>query len=116
GRDNDSIRLGSITVSLRRQEVRRNGEIVRLTPNEFRLLDLLVRRADKIVSHRELIAHVWGPELLTARDNLRVYIRQLREKLEDDPNAPQLIVTEWSLGYRLRTGKAGGEQPVSASA
>jgi two-component system, OmpR family, KDP operon response regulator KdpE len=104
--------VGAITVSLGQHEVRKDGQLIPLTPNEFRLLEALLRRADQVIPHRDLMAHVWGPEHLTARHYLRVYIRQLREKLEDDPDAPQLILTEWGAGYRLNTR---GEQGATAA-
>jgi len=97
----DWITVGDIAISQRRQQVRRRGEIIHLTPTEFRLLDVLTSARGKTVSHRDLMARVWGPELLSARHYLRVYVRQLREKLEQDAAVPTIILTEPGLGYSL---------------
>ena len=99
---------GSVQIYLALHEVWKGDEPVRLTPNEFRLLEALLASANDVVSHRELIARVWGPEYLTARHYLRVYIRQLREKLEDEPHLPRIILTEWGSGYRIRAESASG--------
>ena len=99
---------GSVQVYLALHEVWKGDEPVRLTPNEFRLLEALLASANDVVSHRELIARVWGPEYLTARHYLRVYIRQLREKLEDEPHLPRIILTEWGSGYRIRAESSPG--------
>lgn len=101
GESDDWIHVGDIAVSLRRQEVHRHGEPVRLTPNEFRLLAALLEERGDTVTHRELIARVWGPDLLSAKHYLRVYIRQLREKLEPNPSQPRIIQTVRGGGYRL---------------
>jgi two-component system, OmpR family, KDP operon response regulator KdpE len=97
--EDDWFAVGDLSISLQRQEVRRGGEAVHLTPTEFQVLETLLLRASATVSHATIMARVWGPELITARHYLRVYIRQLREKLEDDPADPQLIVTVPGEGY-----------------
>jgi two-component system, OmpR family, KDP operon response regulator KdpE len=103
--DQDIV-IQDVTISLHRHEVRRGGEIVHLTPHEFELLEVLLRSANQIVPHRKLMAQVWGVENTSSRHYLRIYIRQLRQKLERNPDEPAIIVTEWGRGYVLRTGAA----------
>lgn len=95
------LTIGDVSISLLRREVRRRGERVHLTPNEFAVLEVLAREAGELVSHRDLTVRVWGPEFADSRHYLRLYIRQLREKLEHDPASPQVLLTEWGRGYRL---------------
>jgi two-component system KDP operon response regulator KdpE len=92
-----------IRVDLAARTVTRNGAEVRLTPTEFRLLALLVRHAGKVLTHRQLLREVWGPGAQAQAHYLRVYVNQLRHKLEPDPSMPTLLVTETGVGYRLRT-------------
>jgi DNA-binding response OmpR family regulator len=101
--DQDIV-IQDITISLSRHEVRRNGELVHLTPHEFELLEVLLRHANQVVPHRKLMAQVWGAENTSSRHYLRIYIRQLRQKLERDPDDPAIIQTNWGRGYMLRTG------------
>src|SRR5687768_16311214 len=100
------VSIQDVTISLLRHEVRRGGELVHLTPHEFELLEVLLRNANQIVPHRKLMAQVWGVENTSSRHYLRIYIRQLRQKLERNPDDPAIIVTEWGRGYVLRTGAA----------
>ena len=90
---------GNLRVDLREGTVIRQGELVSLTPIEARLLMHLVSHRDRIVPHEELLASVWGPEYRRETGYLSVYIRYLREKLEDDPADPRYIHTRWKLGY-----------------
>lgn len=85
------------------REVFRNGELVHLTPNEYDLLALLARNAGRVLTHRQLLVEVWGPQNAEDTHYLRVYMGQLRHKLEDDPSRPTLIINEPGVGYRLRT-------------
>jgi two-component system KDP operon response regulator KdpE len=97
------LRLGDVCVDLERRSVRhRDGRTVRLTPLEYRILEILARRPDQIVTHNQLIRQVWGPDV-TDLGVVRVYISSLRRKLERDPQIPRHIVTEFGLGYRLVT-------------
>jgi two-component system, OmpR family, KDP operon response regulator KdpE len=95
------LHLGSVAIDLSRRTARhRDGRAVRLTPLEHRILETLARHADQIVTHRTLLKEVWGPH----RDDsqaLRVYIGNLRRKLETDPSRPKYILTEAGVGYRL---------------
>ena len=83
--------------------MRRDGEPVSLTPVEYKLLYHLVRNAGHVLRHETLLSKVWGQEYVDEIDYLRVYIRRLRAKLEDDPEQPRRIVTERGTGYRFRT-------------
>jgi len=90
-----------LVVDLAAHRVSRDGADVHLTPNEFKLLARLVRNAGQVVTHRQLLADVWGPEYVEHTHYLRLYMVQLRAKLEDDPADPQLLLTEPGVGYRL---------------
>jgi len=74
---------------------------VRLTPTEWRLLELLVRHPGRLMSQRQILAQVWGPGYENAQGNLRLYIAQLRRKLEKEPSRPQHLRTEPGMGYRF---------------
>ncbi len=77
------------------------GAPIKLTPKEFELLAMLVRNAGRVVTHRQILTEVWGPAHGTDTQYLRVFIGQLRQKLEDDPAVPKLVVTEPGIGYRM---------------
>ncbi|MEK0429965.1 MAG: hypothetical protein RL001_2492 [Pseudomonadota bacterium] len=90
-----------VEIDLARHRVLRDGEGIRLTPTEFRLLARLVRQAGQVVTHRQLLQDVWGPEFVEHTHYLRLYMAQLRSKLETDPARPALLLTEPGVGYRL---------------
>jgi two-component system KDP operon response regulator KdpE len=90
-----------VTIDLAAREVRREGRPVHLTPTEFELLARLVRSAGRVVTHRHLLRDVWGAEFSEHTEYLRVYMAQLRAKLEADPTRPRLLLTELGVGYRL---------------
>jgi two-component system, OmpR family, KDP operon response regulator KdpE len=92
---------GRLRIDAERREVRVGGELVKLTPTEYAVLDILARYAGKIVTRERLLKEVWGPAGEDEEGSLRVYINSLRKKLEADPAAPELIVTEAGVGYRL---------------
>lgn len=94
--DHDGLR-----VDLARHEVLLHGQEVKLTPTEFRLLARLVRSAGQVVTHRQLLTDVWGAEHSHDTHYLRLYMAQLRGKLEDEPAEPQRLLTETGVGYRL---------------
>jgi two-component system KDP operon response regulator KdpE len=96
-----SFRSGELEMDFARQEVRLAGQLVELTPTEYKLLYHLVRNAGYVLTHGTLLAKVWGREYVDEVDYLRVYVRRLREKLGDDPEHPQFIRTERGLGYRF---------------
>lgn len=95
------FRAGDLTVDLGRREVTLAEQPIRLTPTEYRLLLVLVRNAGKVVTHRQLLKDVWGPESVSENQYLRVYMGQLRRKLEIDPTRPRYLKTEAGVGYRL---------------
>jgi two-component system KDP operon response regulator KdpE len=90
-----------LRVDLSRREVTTDGKPVHLTPNEFKLLTVLVKHAGKVLTHRQLLKEVWGPGSAEETHYLRVYMNQLRQKLEGDATRPQLLLTEPGVGYRL---------------
>lgn len=97
---------GDLRVDLASREVRKGGEVVHLTPHEHRLLAELARHAGKVLTHRHLLREVWGPAHVEDTHYLRVYMAQLRAKLEDDPNRPTVLKTETGVGYRFVTQAA----------
>ncbi len=97
-----SFRSGDLEVDFAAQEVRLRGEPVPLTATEYKLLYHLVRNAGHVLRHETLLAKVWGREYVDEIDYLRVYVRRLRRKLEEDPERPRHILTERGLGYRFR--------------
>jgi len=90
-----------LKVDLARREVALAGNPVHLTPNEFRLLALLVKHAGLVLTHRQLLRDVWGPGAAGQTHYLRVYMNQLRQKIEVDPARPRYLLTETGVGYRL---------------
>lgn len=100
---------GRLSIDADRREVRVGNELVRLTPTEYAVLDMLARHAGKIVTRERLLKEVWGPAGEDEEGSLRVYINALRKKLEVDPAAPRLILTEAGVGYRLESLPTEGE-------
>jgi two-component system KDP operon response regulator KdpE len=94
--------LGELAVDLVRRVVKRAGAEVHLSPKEYDLLAELVANAGKVLTHRHILMKVWGPAHTEDAQYLRVFIRNLRHKLEPDPARPQYILTEPGVGYRLR--------------
>jgi len=92
---------GPLTVDLAARMVKKKGEIVKLTPTEYSLLALFVHNAGKVLTHRYILQQIWGPTFEEETQYTRVYITQLRKKLEDDPTNPKLLLTESGIGYRL---------------
>jgi two-component system KDP operon response regulator KdpE len=94
--------LGPIKVDFQRRLVFRGAEEVHLTPIEYKLLAALIKHRGKVVTHRQLLKEVWGPSYTEQNPYLRIFILNLRRKLEDDPTRPQYLLTEPGVGYRLR--------------
>jgi two-component system KDP operon response regulator KdpE len=94
------FRAGKIEVDLAARVVRKAGAEVKLTPTEYALLRLLIVHAGKVLTHRQLLTDVWGPNAVEQTHYLRVHIAHLRDKLEDDAAQPKFIVTEPGVGYR----------------
>jgi two-component system KDP operon response regulator KdpE len=97
------IRSGPLVIDLSTRQVTRDGEPVRLTPTEYRLLAYLAGNAGRLLTHETLLGNVWGDAYRGHTEYLRVYMRQLRKKLEPDPDDPQLLLTEPGIGYRFVT-------------
>jgi len=93
---------GEFRIDLLRRQVFRDGQELHLTPTEYKLLATLVRHAGKVVTHRQLLHDVWGVNYVEQTHYLRVYMAQLRHKLEPDPTRPRFLRTEPGVGYRLR--------------
>lgn len=93
-----------LNIDLLKREITLNGVEVKLTPTEYELLARLVRSAGQAVSHRQLLADVWGPEYLEHTQYTRLYVGQLRAKIEKNPADPHFILTETGVGYRMLAG------------
>ncbi len=91
-----------VTIDLKNHKVERDGHPVHLTPTEYKLLARLVRSTGQVVTHRQLLTDVWGPDCVEHTHYLRIYMAQLRAKLERNPAAPLLLLTEAGIGYRLQ--------------
>jgi len=96
-----TLEAGEFRIDLDAHFVTRSGEVVHLTPKEFDLLAHLVRNAGKVLTHRALLAAVWGGDFTEQHEYLRVFIGQLRKKIESDPSNPRYILTEPWIGYRF---------------
>jgi two-component system KDP operon response regulator KdpE len=92
----------SLVIDLTRREVWLDGQPVRLTPTEFRFLSCFTEHVGQVMSHKRLVNYVWGPDVASARDSVKLYVHQLRKKLEPDRNNPQRIVTRRGEGYLFR--------------
>jgi len=101
------FKLGTIVVDLVKRLVTRDGEEVKLSPREYDLLRVLVQNAGRVVTHQQILKEVWGPAHVEDTQYLRVYVGQLRQKLEPDPDQPRYLMTEPGVGYRLREDEAG---------
>ena len=95
------FQVGELSVDLARREVCLGENALHLTPNEYRLLTALVKNAGKVMTHRQLLEEVWGPDSLHEHQYLRVYMGHLRRKIERDPPRPRYLITEAGVGYRL---------------
>jgi two-component system KDP operon response regulator KdpE len=112
------VRTAAFTVDLVAKQVHRSGTEVRLTPTEWAILEILIRRRGALVPHRLLLAEVWGPQYRAQTNYLRVYLGQLRQKLEPEPSRPRYLITESGMGYRFEqppdptSTEGGAQQPV----
>jgi two-component system KDP operon response regulator KdpE len=104
GEDPPGVDFGDVTVDLAARRVRRAGSDVRLTPTEWHLLEVLLRHPGRLLPQARLLDEVWGPGYETAHGNLRLYVGQLRKKLEPDPARPRHLLTEPGMGYRFEPG------------
>jgi two-component system KDP operon response regulator KdpE len=103
GPDEPVLTTAEFTVDLAAKRVVRAGADVRLTPTEWQLLEILVRNEGRLVTQRQLLREVWGPQYETEGNYLRVHLAHLRRKLEPDPSAPRYLLTEPGMGYRFQS-------------
>lgn len=110
-----TVTLGDVTVDLSSRSVvktsRGQTQHIRLTPTEWQVLDLLIRNPSKLVTRQTLLTEIWGSEHITDTGYLRLYVSQLRKKLEPNPGTPRYLITEAGMGYRLLTDQ-GADQAV----
>jgi two-component system KDP operon response regulator KdpE len=107
------VRIGALIVDLAAKRViSETGDDIRLTPTEWHLLEVLLRHPGKLLSQRQLLTEVWGPGYADAAGNLRLYMAQLRRKLEPNPARPRWLLTETGMGYRYQPGPESGGGPV----
>jgi two-component system KDP operon response regulator KdpE len=99
--DQAVFKVGQLEVDLPARLVKVNGQTVKLTATEYALLQLFVKHAGKVLTHRQILKEVWGPTYTEQTHYLRVYMTHLREKIEAKPSEPELLVTESGIGYRL---------------
>ena len=95
------VELGDLRIELDKRAVYKNGELVSLTPHEFKLLRLFALNVDRLLTHQMILREVWGPAYQRESHYLHVYVSQLRRKIEDDPARPRYLLTEPGAGYRL---------------
>lgn len=100
------LSFGDLQIDLADRTVKRNGELVKLTTTEYALLSLLVKNEGKVLTHQFLLRAIWGPGYINQSQYLRVFIAQIRKKIEQDPNHPQCLVTESGVGYRFMTSRS----------
>ncbi len=106
GQDSDTTTLGDLRSETGKRRVFLAGVEIKLTRTEFELLDALARKADRVVTHRQLLLAVWGSAHVNEVHYLRVYVKLLRQKIEPDPTRPKRLVTALCVGYRLVTAEA----------
>jgi two-component system, OmpR family, KDP operon response regulator KdpE len=97
------FQVGGVCVDAAARTVKLHGQAVKLTTTEYKILQLFIKHAGKVLTHTHILREIWGPSYTEESQYLRVYIAQLRRKLEDNPAEPHLIVTESGVGYRLNT-------------
>jgi two-component system, OmpR family, KDP operon response regulator KdpE len=93
--------FGNLEIDLNARSLKKNNELVKLTSTEYSLFALLVKNEGKVLTHQYLLRAVWGPGFINQSQYLRVYIAQIRKKIEDDPNLPIYLLTESGVGYRF---------------
>jgi two-component system KDP operon response regulator KdpE len=98
------VKAGPVSIDLTSRTVSLNGKRLKLTPKEYRLLQVLVQHAGNVVTHQNLLREVWGSSHVHNTHYLRIFMRKLRQKIEADPNTPCILVTELGVGYRLAQG------------
>jgi two-component system KDP operon response regulator KdpE len=99
--ENSIVDSNGLRIDLSGRTVKKKGELIRLTSTEYNLLALLVRNEGKVLTHQYLLRAIWGPGFINQSQYLRVFMAQIRKKIEDDPNHPQFLLTESGVGYRF---------------
>jgi two-component system, OmpR family, KDP operon response regulator KdpE len=100
--DGDTVlSFHQLEIDLAARTIKKNNELVKLTSTEYNLLTLLVRNEGKVLTHQYLLRAIWGPGYINQSQYLRVFIAQIRKKIEDDPNRPEYLLTESGVGYRF---------------
>ena len=99
---------GALRVDLARRVVTMDGGEIHLTPTEYKILATLVKHAGRVITRRQLIHDVWGAHATSQTQALRVYVNQMRHKIEAEPARPRLLITEPGVGYRLRDAAGPG--------
>lgn len=94
---------GDLSIDLSTRTIKKKNEIIKLTVTEYKLISLFVQQAGKVLTHQYLLREIWGPGYINQSQYLRVFVAQLRKKIEDDPNRPAYIITEPGVGYRFTT-------------
>ena len=107
GKEEAVVTTPDFTVDLAAKRVNRDSEEVRLTPTEWEIVEILVRSEGRLVTQRQLLKAVWGPQYEKETNYLRVYLAQIRRKLEPDPSRPRYFLTEPRIGYRFEPGRDG---------
>ncbi|MTI60214.1 MAG: response regulator transcription factor [Firmicutes bacterium] len=102
---NGLLEFGSLSIDLDRYLVYKDGEEVKLTSTEFKILKILIADPGKVYTKKQIFNKVWGDDYLEADNNVMVHIRRLRKKIEEDPQNPQFIITVWGIGYRFSEGE-----------
>jgi two-component system KDP operon response regulator KdpE len=99
--ENSNLAFGSLTIDLANHIARKKGEILKLTSTEFSLLAMLAKNSGRVLTHQNILKEIWGFGYIGQTQYLRVFVAQLRKKIEDDPAKPQLLITESGIGYRF---------------
>ncbi|MCF7914569.1 MAG: response regulator [Spirochaetaceae bacterium] len=98
---NTEFRVGDLVVDMEHRRVKTNGKAVHLTPTEYKIVALLAKHAGKVLTHRFILKEIWGPSSVGESQYLRVFMANLRRKIEPDPTQPRYLITEIGVGYRL---------------
>ncbi len=100
------LALGNFSIDLAQRQVKKNGEDIHLTPIEYRLLTVLIKNAEKVMTHQQLLNEVWGKGHNHQEHYVRIFMSNLRQKLEDNPSRPSYFFTEIGVGYKLHIPKS----------
>jgi two-component system, OmpR family, KDP operon response regulator KdpE len=107
------VKAGWLTIDLAARNVAIAGERIQLSPKEYRLLQTLAQHAGNVVTHQQLLKEVWGIKHQHRAHYLRIFVRKLRQKIEEDPTQPRILMTELGVGYRLAPPAEPGQNPQS---